>query len=77
MINNKKGEEKMLKNFTQSEVNKMLKLVKLCEKQAFFTFDDLLIKGERVAVIKNYVSQNPSKKFRTWLIDNNYAVKVR
>lgn len=49
--------------------DKMLELLGLSNDVHCFEFDGLLVKGYKVDVIKEYIKQNPSKKFRVWLID--------
>lgn len=64
------------KQLTKDGYKRLRKLLPLCTEQNFFKFDDLLVIGISADVIKDYLNQNPSKKFRTWLIDNGYSVKI-
>ena len=52
----------------------MERLINLCKDYQTFVFLNLIIKGNRIAVVKRYEKENPSKKFRTWLIDSNLVV---
>jgi len=56
--------------FTDEEYSKIMKLIKLCKVAYFFQYDDLIIEGLKVEIVKRYIKLNPSKKFRIWLIDN-------
>jgi len=39
-----------------------------------FKYDGLLIEGEICEIVTRYCRLNPSKKFRTWLIDENLVM---
>lgn len=52
----------------------LLELVRLCEDVYTFRFDGLLILGYKVDIVKEYLELNPSKKFRTWLIDRGFVI---
>ena len=47
-----------------------------CKSLEVFTYDDLLINGTPAQLITNYLKMNPSKKFRTWLIDEGLVIKL-
>ena len=49
----------------------LIKLVNSTEAAKVFVLDGALFKGETVQTIKEYLSDKSTKKFRTWLIDNN------
>jgi len=57
------------------QYKEIIRLCMLTKEYLCFEFDGLLIKGNVANVMKQYVIENPSKKLRTWLIDNDYVVK--
>jgi len=63
--------------FTHDQYQKIVDLSNVCEERQFFEVDGLIVEGNTVAIIKEYVLSNPSKKFREWLHDSEYAVEVR
>lgn len=72
MIHTKKTE---IMKLTDSEYEKLFELQAKCKKYYCFEFDGLLVDGYMVDVTKTYVKINPSKEFRTWLIDCNLVIK--
>jgi hypothetical protein len=64
------------RQLTPEESKEVCSILDLCEDQFFFKFDDLIIKGLPVDIIKDYVAEKPTKKFRTWLIDNGHSVNI-
>jgi len=65
--------KRITRNFNSKDYELISKLVCLCEPSNTFIFDGLTVKGDVVHVVKEYVSENPSKKFRIWLIDKGYT----
>jgi len=57
------------------DYNKIVELVNKCKDHYTFEFEGLLIDGEKVDIIKRYLKINPSKSFRTWLIDFELVIK--
>ena len=57
------------------QYDEITRLCMLTKEYLCFEFDGLLIKGNEAIVMKQYVIENPPKKLRIWLIDNNYVVK--
>ena len=57
------------------ELEKTLELLGLCKDHHAFRFDDLIVTGEKVAIVKEYVKLRPSMKFRIWLISTGLGVK--
>ena len=55
--------------FTHSEYLKIAQLTMACEKVGCFSLDGSIFIGNMVDLVKKYVIENPSKKFRIWLID--------
>ncbi len=66
---------KRIKTAIKASIPKTLKLVNLCSDYSCFEFQDLLIDGNKVDIVKHYVKENPSMKFRTWLIDTGLVIK--
>lgn len=60
--------------FTDTQYDEIRKLHLLTKEFPCFEFDGMLIKGNVIEVIKKYLKENPSKKFRTWLLDNNFVI---
>ena len=56
---------------TEKKYNEILKD---CDQECF-KFQDLIVNGDVKKVINNYLKDNPNKKFRTWIIDNNLNIK--
>ncbi len=63
------------KNIPKVSIKKVLKLVQLCSTHHCFEFQDLLIDGYKVDIVKRYVFENPNMKFRTWLVDTGLVIK--
>ena len=63
------------KGIPKVSIKKVLKLLHLCSDYNTFEFDGLLIDGDKVDITKHYVNENPSMKFRTWLIDTGLVIK--
>lgn len=61
--------------FTEQEYDKIMELLRLCKDYHMFQFDDLVIRGLRVKIIKQFIKEKPSMKFRTWLIDRGLVEK--
>jgi len=61
--------------FTETEYEILYKLTSLCKEYHVFQFDDLVIKGMKVDVIKRFLKERPSMKFRTWLIAKGLVEK--
>ena len=59
----------------EQRIDKILELTSLCKEHSTFEFEGLLIDGYTVDTVKMYVDSNPSKKFRTWLVDKNLVLK--
>jgi len=57
------------------DVEKYNNLRNQCKEIQIFVYDGLLIKGYPSHVITDYLNENPSKKFRTWLIDNDLLIR--
>lgn len=58
------------------DTKRIFDLLNLCKEVECFKFDDLLIFGNRVSIVKQYMKENPSKPFRTWLIDTKFGKQV-
>jgi|GEM_PF-4726766 len=54
---------------------KLMELIGLCEERPCFIYDGLLIAGAKVFIVKKYLQENPSKKFRTWLRDSKHFIQ--
>ena len=63
--------------YNGNEIDKVRDLVIKCKDHNTFKFEGLLINGYRVDIVKAYVKENPSKKFRTWLIDKGLVLIKR
>lgn len=61
--------------FTNSEYQKISDICMLAETFPCFKFEGLLVEGDIVKRAKEFVSESPSKKFRTWIIDRKYVIK--
>lgn len=57
------------------DIEKLEELRDKCNVICAFKYDGLLVKGLVTEVIRRYLKENPSKKFRTWLIDKNLVIK--
>lgn len=65
-----------MKDFNTEDYLKISELVQLCKEELVFTFDGLTILGNRVDIVKKFVSKNPGKKFRTWLEDTQIIINI-
>lgn len=63
-----------MRELTDAELERSLSLLDSCAESHTFKFTNLLCNGIVVNVVKEYVTSNPSKKFRTWLIDNGHVI---
>ena len=63
-----------MKNLTEFQYGEILRLLKSTEDADCFRFEDMLIAGEKVTIIKRYVRENPSDKFIVWA-DKNGLIK--
>ncbi len=61
-------------NLTDDQLDTLLQILKLCKNYNAFVFDDLIIEGNKVEILKKYVTSNPNKKLRTWLMDTQKTV---
>lgn len=48
----------------KEKIDKTIELLKISKDFPAFIFDDLIIKGCKVSIIKKYIKENPSSKFR-------------
>ena len=62
-------------SYEEDEINKVWALTKRCKEHNTFEYDGLLVDGYHVDIAKRYVLENPSKKFRTWIIDEDLVIK--
>lgn len=62
--------------FTNEQYTKIRELSKLCKDYPSFVFENEVFKGLHVYVIKDYIKENPSKKFRIWMIDKGYRLNI-
>lgn len=57
-----------------SNIERITELVNLCKKHHTFKYENLICNGYYVDVVKLYVAENPSAKFRTWLVNKGFVL---
>ena len=65
-----------IKELNESQLERVLELLESCNNYHAFIFEGSVIKGDRATVVKRYVLENSSKKFRIWLIDKGYVINA-
>lgn len=63
-----------IKEIEDSDYGKMMLLLGETVVLGYFKYQELICRGDNVDVVRKYIIEKPSKKFRIWLIDNNYVV---
>lgn len=58
----------------EEDLGKVMELIQSTQKVFVFILDGSLFKGHAVSLSKEYVNENPSKKFRIWLIDKGLLI---